>query len=120
MNQLSNALSIHPYFKVQEGRMDDFKEIINVFIERTSTEERCLYYDFSVCGDTVFCREAYVGAEGLLAHLENVGAQIEATSSVSEMIRLEIHGPADELAKLKEPLAALPVEFYEQIAGVKR
>lgn len=120
MKTLSKAVSIHPYFKVHEGKMDAFVQLLNEFTTRTSTEETCLYYDFSVNGDIVFCREAYIGAEGVLAHLENVGGQIEASGSLSDMIKLEIHGPAEEIAKLREPLADLPVEFYEQITGIDR
>ncbi len=120
MSKLSKAVSIHPYFKVNEGRLDDFKKLISTFIKRTQTEETCFYYDFSVSNNTVFCREAYEGAEGVLAHLENVGAQIEEALTMSELVCLEIHGPAAELAKLKEPLAELPVKFYEHIAGVAK
>lgn len=120
MSQLSQAVSIHPYFKINPGHVDDFKAIISQFIERTQTEDACLYYDFSINGDMAFCREAYMDGDAVLFHLENVGAQIEATGEFSEMIRLEIHGPAEELAKLKAPLAELPVEYYEHVAGVQR
>ena len=120
MSQLSQAVSIHPYFKINPGCVDNFKSIISQFVERTQPEENCHYYDFSICGEMAFCREAYADADAVLFHLENVGAQIEATGECSEMIRLEIHGPAEELAKLKAPLAELPVEYYEHIAGVQR
>ena len=121
MSKLSKAVSIHPYFKINDGRLEDFKKNIADFIARTQTEDKCFYYDFSYCEEenVVFCREAYEGAEGILAHLENVNAQIECALTMSDMIRLEIHGPADELAKLKEPLAALPVSFYEHMDGAK-
>src|SRR5207237_10562033 len=33
-----------------------------------------LFYEFTVNGEEVFCREGYTDAEGLLAHLENVGS----------------------------------------------
>lgn len=118
MSKSPHAVSIHPYFKVNEGRLDDFKKLITKFIERTRTEETCYYYDFSVSGDTVFCREAYAGAAGLLAHLENVGAQIEEALTMSDLVRLEVHGPAADLAQLKEPLAALSVTFYAHVAGL--
>lgn len=119
MSQLSHAVSINPYFKVQEGKLDDFKELMKDFVARTATEDTCLYYDFSVCGDQVFCREAYIGAAGVLAHLENVGAQIEKALTFSELYRLEIHGPAGEIDQLREPLAELNPEFYERITGVE-
>ena len=120
MSSLSKAVSINPYFKINPGRIDDFKALISKFIESTQTEAGCLYYDFSINDDMVFCREAYLDADAVLAHLENVGAHIEASGEISEMVRLEIHGPAQELAKLKAPLAELPVEFYEHVAGVTK
>lgn len=121
MSKLSQAISINPYFKVNEGQLDNFKDLIKIFIERTQTEEKCYYYDFSVDteNNVVFCREAYEGAEGTLAHLDNVGDLIEKASTLSELTILEIHGPAGELAKLKEPLAALPVKYYEHVDGAK-
>ena len=121
MSKLSQAVSIHPYFKINEGRLEDFKEVIKSFIERTQNEETCYYYDFSYdsAENTAFCREAYAGAAGVLAHLENVGAQIELALTMSEMTTLEIHGPAAELAQLKEPLSELPVKFYEHLSGAQ-
>jgi len=118
MSKYSEAVSLHPYFKVQEGKMDAFKELMTRFVERTKTEATCLYYDFTVSGDQVFCREAYVGAAGVLAHLENVNACIEEALTLSELYRVEVHGPAAEIAALREPLAELGPDFYERAAGV--
>jgi hypothetical protein len=36
--------------------------------------ERVLFYGFTVNGDEVFLSRGYIGAEGILAQLENVGA----------------------------------------------
>lgn len=118
MSELSQAVSIHPYFKVHEGKLAAFKELMNRFVAKTSTEETCFYYDFTVCGNIVFCREAYAGAAGLLAHLDNVGACIEEALTFSELIRVEVHGPKAELDQLREPLADLGPEFYEHVTGV--
>lgn len=120
MSQLSKAVSIHPYFKINEGRVDDFKSLMNDFVASTSSEAACLYYDFSICGDVAFCREAYVDADAILAHLENVGAHLEASGSLAEMVRLEMHGPADQLDKLRAPLADLPVEYFVRVTGVQK
>ncbi|MFT6239912.1 MAG: quinol monooxygenase YgiN [Akkermansiaceae bacterium] len=120
MSQLSQAVSINPYFKVQPGKLDAFKETMKKFVALTATEDTCVYYDFSVCGDQVFCREAYIGAAGVLRHLENVGACIEEALTVSELYRIEIHGPAAELDQLREPLAELKPEFYEHVTGVAK
>lgn len=117
---MSNIVSIHPYFKVHAGQTDAARAVLAKFIERTKTETACLYYDFTVNGDTVFCREAYVGAAGALAHLANVNEPLGEMLKVSDLIRLELHGPAAELAQLKEPLAALPVEWFEYETGLGR
>lgn len=120
MSELSQAVSLHPYFKVQQGKLDAFKETMKEFVARTSNEETCYYYDFSVCDDVVFCREAYAGATGVLRHLENVGSCIEEALTISELIRLEIHGPAAEIDQLREPLADLNPDFFVHLAGVPK
>ncbi|MEY2518874.1 MAG: hypothetical protein QOF24_633 [Verrucomicrobiota bacterium] len=112
MSSLSNFVSIHPYFKVHPGKLEAFKAAFPTFIEKTKTEERNLFYEFSVNGDDVFCREAYLGAEGLLAHLENVGALLAEAFKIADLTRLEIHGPDEELDKLRGPLAHLKPEFF--------
>jgi len=118
MSQLSQAVSIHPYFRIATGKEEAFKATIAKFVQATATEKTCLFYDFTICGDQAFCREAYFNAEAALAHLENVNAYIEEALTVSELYRLEIHGPKAELDQLREPLAALNPDFYEHVAGV--
>ena len=57
-------------------------------------------------------------AEKLLQHINDVGATFHENDGgclhpdVAELESLEIHGPAAELEKLKEPLAALPVTYF--------
>lgn len=115
----ASVVSIHPYFKLHPGKLEAFRELFKEFVAKTSTEEACLYYDFSVLNEeVVFCREAYVGAEGLLAHLENVGGVIAKALEISELIRVEVHGAADELAKLKEPLQDLNPDYFVFECGV--
>lgn len=118
MSNLSKAVSIHPYFKIQPGKEDAFEALMAEFVERTSTEETCFYYDFSICGDQAFCREAYHDAAAVLRHLENVGSCIEASGAISELYRLEFHGPAEEIDKLRGPLADLKPDFYVRANGV--
>jgi quinol monooxygenase YgiN len=112
MNPLSNFVSLHPYFKVHSGKLDAFKAGFAAFVEKTASEEKNLFYGFTVNGDEIFCREAYMDAAGLLAHLENVGALLAEALRISDLSRLEVHGPAAELEKLKEPLAHLKPAFF--------
>jgi quinol monooxygenase YgiN len=72
MNPISNFVSLHPYFKVHPGKLEAFKAALPAFVEKTKTEEKNLFYGFSINGDEVFCREAYTDADGVLKHLDNV------------------------------------------------
>ena len=112
--------SIVPYFKISEGRLGAFKELCEQFVTKTREEAKCLYYGFCFDGATAHCREGYSDAEGLLAHLQNVGALLEEALTMAELARLEIHGPEEELAKLREPLAHLKPQFFILEYGFRR
>jgi hypothetical protein len=90
------------------------------FVAKTTMEPKCLYYEFTSNGDLIFCREAYEGADGALAHLANVGEILGEMMKISDLIRLEIHGPAAELEKLKGPLAEYQPEWFVYEAGVSK
>ena len=108
----SHFVSLHPYFKAHPGKLEAFKTALPSFIEKTATEEGNLFYAFSVNGDEIFCREGYVGAEALLLHLDNVGALLAEALKISDLTRLEVHGPTDELEKLRGPLAHLKPAWF--------
>lgn len=115
-----NCVTIVPYFKVHAGKMDEFKAGCEDFVNKTQTEDKCLYYGFSFKDDIAHCREGYADAEGALAHLQNVDSLLKQALQISDLTRLEIHGPEQELAKLREPLAPLNAEFYVLEYGFRR
>jgi hypothetical protein len=51
MATTDTCCTIVPYFKVNQGRLDEFKSLCTKMIERTSSEPKCLYYGFSFSGD---------------------------------------------------------------------
>jgi quinol monooxygenase YgiN len=113
MNSFSEGfVSLHPYFKVHPGKLDAFTAGLPAFVEKTGAEKKNLFYGFSLNGDEVFCREGYADAEGLLTHLDNVGALLAEALKIADLIRLEVHGPAAELEKLKGPLAHLKPAWF--------
>jgi quinol monooxygenase YgiN len=113
MDRLSGFVSLHPYFKVPPDKMPLLKAILPEFAGKTRNEAGNLFYEFTINGDEVFCREGYVNAEALLAHLDNVGAMLAEALKMADLIRLEVHGPAAELQKLREPLAHLHPVWFE-------
>jgi quinol monooxygenase YgiN len=112
--------TIVPYFKVSSTNLKTFKGLCSQMVAKTSEEPKCLYYGFSFDADQAHCREGYEDAEGLLAHLKNVGSLLEKALKISELTRLEIHGPEEELAKLREPLAKLKPQFFVLEYGFRR
>jgi quinol monooxygenase YgiN len=108
----SNFVSLHPYFKAHPGKLDTIKAALPRFVEKSATEEENLFYAFSINGDEIFCREAYETANGLLAHLDNVGALLAETLKMADLVRVEVHGSAEELEKLKAPLAHLNPAWF--------
>jgi quinol monooxygenase YgiN len=101
---------------VHPGKLEEFKKGFSVFVGLTKKEPKNLFYEFSVNGEEVFCREGYVDAAGLLAHLDNVGAPLAHALTMADLVRLEVHGPAAELEKLQGPLAHLKPSWFEVVA----
>ncbi len=109
-----------PYFKVADGQLAAFKALGDQFVAKTRTEPGCVHYAFSFAGQEAHCREGYDNAAALLAHLENVGALLQQALKIAEITRLEVHGPAAEIAKLREPMAGLNPKFFELANGIRR
>ena len=120
MSNQDRVVSIHPYFTVLDGKMDEFKQFCGQFVSLTSAEPACLYYGFSFNGNQVFCREAYDGADGLLAHLANISSLLQNVLKIAHIARLEVHGAKEELAKLQAPLSALNPDYFTLEYGFRR
>jgi quinol monooxygenase YgiN len=114
-----NTVSLHPYFKIKPGKLDIVRSLLPAFVSRTQKEPKCLCYDFTLQGDILFCREAYVGAEGVIEHLDNVGSLLEEMLKHADIERLELHGPSGELDKLRERCGPLNPKWFVLQCGIK-
>jgi len=117
MPHADSCCSLVPYFDVADGKLDEFKAFGKQFVELTRTEPGCVFYAFSFSGQTAHCREGYDDAAALLAHLDNVGALLQEALKIAKLSRLEVHGPAAELEKLRGPLAGLNPQWFELAPG---
>lgn len=108
-----------PYFEVADGELEAFKVLGEKMVEATRSESACLFYGFTFNGNRVLCREGYTGAEGVLAHLDNVGPILQEALKIARLDLLEVHGPATELDKLREPMAAMKPVFYTLELGFR-
>ncbi len=120
MSLPANLVTIHPYFKTHPGKEAEAREVMRKFVAKTTGEPNCLFYEFTTLEDRVFCREGYVGAAGVLHHLENIGEILAEMLTLSDLERLEFHGPAEEIDLLRGPLGHLEPAFFVQACGVER
>jgi quinol monooxygenase YgiN len=120
MSTQDKCCTIVPYFKVSNGKLETFKKLSEKFVEKTRDESKCLYYGFSFDGDLAHCREGYEDAEGMLTHLESVGSLLAEALKISALTRLEVHGPKEELEKLRKPLDDLKPQFFILEYGFRR
>ena len=120
MSTQDTCCTIVPYFKVPSENLDAFKDLCEHCVARTSAEPKCLYYGFSFDGDQAHCREGYEDADGALAHLDNIGPLLEEVLKIAEITRMEVHGPEEQLAKLRGPLADFHPQFFALEYGFRR
>lgn len=114
------CVSVAPYFKIHTGKSEAFKAVCVQYIALTQTELDCLYYGFSFSGDIAHCREGFKNADALLHHIQNLDAVKSEMTKHADLIKIEVHGIASELAKLKTPLAGLNPEYFELEYGFRK
>lgn len=115
-----NLVTIHPYFKIHPGKESEVQATLAKFVAKTQVEPQCLFYEFTALDDVIFCREGYVGAAGVMAHLENIGEILAEMLTHSDLTRLEFHGPAAEIDELRVPLGHLDPAWFVLQCGVPR
>lgn len=115
-----HCVSVAPYFKIQSGKLAEFKHICAQFVEKSETEPDCMYYGFSFNGDLAHCREGFKNAQALIDHVENLSPIVAKMAEVADLIKIEVHGVDSELAKLREPLAKLNPEYFVLEFGFRK
>lgn len=105
------------YFEIVEGKLEEFKAVGLKLIRIARREQGCLFYAFSFNGYLAHFREGYKNAASLLAHLKDVAPLMPELMAISKITRLEVHGPATELDKLRDALAGRNPEWFALAEG---
>jgi len=110
-------ISIHPYFTLNDKAKA--QPTLVEFVEKTKKESKCVYYGWTINENKMLCREAYENAQGVLEHLGNIGPVLEKllASGHATLEKIEVHGPAEELAQLEQPLANFNPAFFKTEYG---
>jgi len=105
---------------IDEGRLDEFKQVANEFIQRVElSEPDTVSYEWflDVDGNKCYILEWYKDSPALLAHLDNIRDLYGDLLEVSKITRLEVFGnPSIEVRQ-----AHLPgTKFFDYWAGITR
>lgn len=120
MATLDTCCSVSPYFEIHPGKAGAFRAICEKYVAWSAREPGCLYYGFSFDGDLAHCREGFENAAALLAHLENLRPILHEMGEVSQIVRIEVHGPEAELATLRAPLAGMSPQWFVLEYGYRK
>jgi hypothetical protein len=112
MSKKDTCCTLALYFEVASEHLQAFKALGVRLATKARSEAGCIRYAFSFKGNTAHCREDYMNAEAVLAHMQNVGELLGEVLQISKITRLEVHATAAELEKLKGPMGALNPEIF--------
>merc|ERR1719199_1862739 len=100
---------------------EKYIELLPKFLEAVKEKEMsyCVHYSFVGPSEDgyVICREGYTSAEGVLSHLNVVGELLAEAQKYADIVELSVQGPAEELEKLKDPLASMNAVHYPIFPG---
>jgi len=114
------TVTLAPYFKLKNP--EKFKALWKADYEKFGHKEDCVHYAFTFTDDgRAHCREAYKNGEGVLQHITDVGGVFHdkdpETGCIhpenADLEKLEVHGPAAELEKIKNSeFKDLPFQYF--------
>lgn len=112
--------TVDAYFSVKAGKKESFDKLVDRFVQETKNESGIRYYGWSVNEEEVHCRQGYQNADGFLEHAGNVRHLFEEALTISECSRLAIHGPDEELKKLRGPMEGIPLQYFSLTSSFRR
>merc|ERR1712072_76394 len=106
------GLTIQPTFTlVDQAAAEPF---MKECVELTKTEDGCVFYGWTIKGDKLFCREAYVDGPAVAAHIANVVGAVGKMldSGAAKLDKIEVHGPESEFPACKEACDSLGMTYW--------
>jgi len=104
------TLSVMVYWKIRDR--SSFLKGVADFQALTKDEVEIKYYGFAMEDTNGVCKEGYDSAEGFLTHMRNVKGPWGTALAAADIARVDVHGPMDEIDKLREPLKDFSVNYW--------
>ena len=106
---------------IKEGKIEDFKSIVNAMIEINDVNEpNTLGYEYYINEDDTECHlvETFKNSDAFMVHFGNVGQLFDTLFESATMTRAKIYGnPSAELQQALDPLG---VEYFAHLNGIER
>jgi len=117
MSQISWNLKL----SINDGKMDDFRSLMNEMVASTRDEAGCVTYDWFVMddGSEVHIQERYADADATMVHIGNFGANYaERFFECVTPRSFVIYGPASDA--IREALGPMGAVFMGHFGGFHR
>ena len=97
-------------------------------VAKAKEEGDSIYFGWTRSGDSLFCREAYPSAKGVLKHIDNIKESTDAlvADGIATLERTQIHGPMAQNQLIKDSFKAYgyggpkPKSQFDTIGGDQR
>jgi len=116
----ADFFTIQPTFTIKD--LAKAEPFMKKCVDLTRTEAGCMYYGWTIQGDKLFCREAYVDAAAVQAHLENivpsVGEMLD--SGAASLDKIEFHGPKEGWPTFKKTADGFGGIYWDRYASFSK
>ncbi|MEH6443913.1 MAG: antibiotic biosynthesis monooxygenase [Oceanospirillaceae bacterium] len=102
---------------VNEGSLEQVKELASTMIELTQQEAGAIAYEWSLSPDEsiLYVYERYQNSDAALQHLANVGSCLPKLMQLISPIKLDCYGSVSE--SFKEAVKGLPMVYNQTFNG---
>ena len=116
----ADFFTIQPTFTIKD--LKKAEPFMKKCVDLTRNEKGCMYYGWTIQGDKLFCREAYVDAAAVQAHLDNivpsVGEMLD--SGAASLDKIEFHGPKEGWPTFKKSADGLGAVYWDRYASFSK
>jgi quinol monooxygenase YgiN len=120
-HRMSNEIMLIAQFEIDEGKIDEFKELYNQGIELVKQSEPDISY-FSLYinqDETVVCSvEMYRDSQAILKHFEYSSERIPKILEICRVTNVEVYGNVTD--EVKELLSPYGTKFYNYSIAYQR
>ena len=114
--------SIAPYFKVSDWATA--QPLLDECVAKMRLTSGCVYFGWTKSGDSLFCNQAFINADGVKAQLAAIDGLVDKLlDGPATLESVSVHGPKNRVREVEAALASyhgLAPEYFETVSGFQR